>query len=136
MRRKSDGTFLWVALVIDELRKDVSTCCTGWSVEASCEKSQSGSRLSRCCCRIVRQVSPVCISKVSDRLQSLLGRQLFKLMQNAMRLTLTYRPTIEQAPLQVYSSAITFYPQESEIKRQFWDDRLPFVKAVTGIRED
>lgn len=57
-------------------------------------------------------------------------------MQDALRLTLTYGPTVERAPLQIYGAAICFCPQNSEIKKRFWDSRLPFVKEVTGIRKN
>jgi len=58
-----------------------------------------------------------------------------RLLNDAEKFVLSYRSIIEQAPLQTYSAALAFCPTESEIKKQYWEDRLPFLKTVTGIRK-
>ena len=58
-----------------------------------------------------------------------------RLLKDAEKFVLGYRSIIEQAPLQTYSSALAFCPTESEIKKQHWEERLPFLKTVIGIRE-
>src|SRR5439155_673179 len=50
-------------------------------------------------------------------------------------IVLNYRSTIERPPLQTYGAALAFCPTETEIKKQHWEERLPFIKTVTGIRE-
>jgi WD40 repeat protein len=52
-----------------------------------------------------------------------------------MRLVLDYGSTIEQAPLQVYSGALVFCPENSKLKRLFWNSRLPFINGVTGVQK-
>lgn len=66
----------------------------------------------------------VCFSKLAKRIQltgcqSTPNSEFVKLLQDSMRLILTYGSTIEQAPLQVYSGALVFCPENSEIKRLF-----------------
>ena len=58
-----------------------------------------------------------------------------RLLNDAEKFVLSYRSIIEQAPLQTYSAALAFCPTESEIKKQHWEERLPFLKTVIGIRE-
>ena len=83
----------------------------------------------------------VCFSKLAKRIQltgcqSTPNSEFAKLQQDSMRLVLTYGSTIEQAPLQVYSGALVFCPENSEIKRLFWNNRLPFVRSVTGVQKN
>jgi WD40 repeat protein len=56
-------------------------------------------------------------------------------LNDAEKFVLSYRSIIEQAPLQTYSAALAFCPTESEIKKQHWEERLPFLKTVMGIRK-
>jgi WD40 repeat protein len=58
-----------------------------------------------------------------------------RLLKDAEKFVLGYRSIIEQAPLQTYSAALAFCPTKSEIKKQYWEERLPFLKTVIGIRE-
>ena len=58
-----------------------------------------------------------------------------RLLKDAEKFVLSYRSIIEQAPLQTYSAALAFCPTESEIKKQHWEERLPFLKTVIGIKE-
>jgi WD40 repeat protein len=58
-----------------------------------------------------------------------------RLLKDTEKFVLGYRSIIEQAPLQTYSAALAFCPTESEIKKQYWGERLPFLKTVIGIRE-
>jgi WD40 repeat protein len=58
-----------------------------------------------------------------------------RLLKDAEKFVLGYRSIIEQVPLQTYSAALAFCPTESEIKKQYWEERLPFLKTVIGIKE-
>ncbi|PIG83846.1 hypothetical protein AARAC_001872 [Aspergillus arachidicola] len=41
----------------------------------------------------------------------------------------------ERFPLQVYGSALAFCPTKSKIRELFWEEKLPSVKNVLGIKE-
>jgi WD40 repeat protein len=59
-----------------------------------------------------------------------------RFLQDAKRFLLSNRAIIEQAPLQTYGTALAFSPQKSEIKMQHWPNRLPYIKNITGIRDN
>ncbi|CAG8176592.1 unnamed protein product [Penicillium salamii] len=59
-----------------------------------------------------------------------------KLLQDSLRWTLAYGAMMEKAPLQVYSGALVFSPENSAIKRLFWEQRLPFVESVVGVQKE
>src|SRR5277367_5961518 len=65
--------------------------------------------------------------------QSNKSTELFNLISDAKRFVLYNRSIIEDAPLQVYSSALIFAPEKSIIREQFqqqipsWIYRLPKV---------
>ena len=40
---------------------------------------------------------------------------------------------IEMAPLQIYCAALVFSPRESNIMRQFWDQRYPCIKGAVHV---
>ncbi|OQE37753.1 hypothetical protein PENCOP_c009G03726 [Penicillium coprophilum] len=60
--------------------------------------------------------------------------QLARLLKDAERFVLSHGSIIERAPLQVYASALIFSPILSDIRREQWEERLPFVQAVAGIK--
>jgi WD40 repeat protein len=62
--------------------------------------------------------------------------QLIRFIQDTRRFLLSFRAIIEQAPLQIYGAALVFSPQKSEIKKQYWQNRLPYIKTITGIRDN
>ncbi len=37
--------------------------------------------------------------------------------------------------MQIYSSALVFSPTLSEIRKQYWKERLPFIEMTVGIRD-
>jgi WD40 repeat protein len=67
-------------------------------------------------------------------MQNTRGSELFDLIRDAKRFALHNRSIIEDAPLQVYSSALIFAPAKSIIRQQFlqqipsWIHRLPKVQ--------
>jgi WD40 repeat protein len=42
---------------------------------------------------------------------------------------------MEQSPLQIYGAALVFCPTRSEVKKYCWEERLPWIKNITGITE-
>ena len=56
-------------------------------------------------------------------------------LKDAERFIISHGSIIERAPLQIYCSALIFSPTTSEIKDTQWDERLPFINIVTGIKE-
>jgi WD40 repeat protein len=56
-------------------------------------------------------------------------------LKDAERFILSYWQIIEQAPLQTYGTALTFCPQTSKMKTQYWQNRLPCIKNIIGIRD-
>ncbi|CAG8381999.1 unnamed protein product [Penicillium salamii] len=59
-----------------------------------------------------------------------------KLLHDSLRWTLAYGAMMEKAPLQVYSGALVFSPENSAMKRLFWEQRLPFVDSVIGVQKE
>jgi WD40 repeat protein len=72
----------------------------------------------------------------TKRQQSTLGTssEFAVFLKDAEKYVLSYRSIIERAPLQTYAAALAFCPTETEVKRQYWGERLQFIKTVTGIR--
>ena len=61
--------------------------------------------------------------------------QLIRFLQDAKRFLLSNRSIIEQARLPTYGTALTVSPQKSEIKMHHWQNRLPYIKNITGIQD-
>src|SRR5436305_15337369 len=40
---------------------------------------------------------------------------------------------MEQSPLQIYSAALIFSPAKSEVKAQFWTEKLQYISSIKGI---
>ncbi|KAL5344303.1 hypothetical protein ACLOAV_010732 [Pseudogymnoascus australis] len=78
----------------------------------------------------------VSMGEVIKVLQSCSGSsfEVIDFLRDAERFANSYGSIIDQAPLQTYGGALVFCPMESEIKRCFWKQRLPFIKHVKGIR--
>jgi WD40 repeat protein len=74
----------------------------------------------------------------TKRQQSTLGTssEFAVFLKDAEKFVLSYRSIIERAPLQTYAAALAFCPTETEGKRQYWGERLQFIKTVTGIRDN
>jgi WD40 repeat protein len=74
----------------------------------------------------------------TNRQQSKLGTssEFAVFLKDAEKFVLSYRSIIERAPLQTYAAALAFCPTETEVKRQYWGERLQFIKTVTGIRDN
>src|SRR5256885_13668989 len=57
-------------------------------------------------------------------------------ISDAGKFAVSYGSIIERAPLQAYGAALTFCPTNSEVRKLHWEQRLPFVKKVTGVKHD
>ena len=63
-------------------------------------------------------------------------RDLHVLIHDAKRFILYYRPIIEKAPLQLYSTALIFAPEKSVVREQFLNEFLhEFPRWITGLPE-
>ncbi|RYP67830.1 hypothetical protein DL771_007007 [Monosporascus sp. 5C6A] len=60
--------------------------------------------------------------------------QLTRFLEDAEGFIRSHRSILEQAPLQAYGSALVFSPTNSEVRNTQWKERLPFIKAVAGVR--
>jgi WD40 repeat protein len=64
------------------------------------------------------------------------GPQLVDFLIDAVSFALSYGSIIEEAPLQTYAAALLFCPTSSKVKNQYWRERLPLVRNVSGINEN
>ncbi len=55
------------------------------------------------------------------------------MLQDAEKFAFSHGSIIERAPLQTYSSALMFSPISSEIRYQYWKERLSFIEMTAGI---
>ena len=55
---------------------------------------------------------------------------------DAERVILNARSAIENAPLQIYSSALVFTPRMSRIRSQFWDQAPRWITRTPIVPED
>ncbi|KAL7793996.1 hypothetical protein V8C43DRAFT_280834 [Trichoderma afarasin] len=62
--------------------------------------------------------------------------QLSKFLHSTEKFIINNGPLITRAPLQVYGSALVFSPTSSDINRQQWKERLPFIKDIKGVIEN
>lgn len=53
---------------------------------------------------------------------------------DATRTILNFASIIERAPLQTYASLLIFSPVASQVRQQFWDQRLPPHSYIEGVR--
>src|SRR5579862_3428098 len=61
--------------------------------------------------------------------------QLLTMVQDAIRLIHRFGAIIEEAPLQIYCAALAFSPRNSEIWRQFRNQKHPRIKSVLHAEE-
>ncbi|TGZ77549.1 hypothetical protein EX30DRAFT_311181, partial [Ascodesmis nigricans] len=64
------------------------------------------------------------------------NERLYKLSHDARRFITKHRKTIEDAPLQIYSSALIFSPTGSIIRQQFTQDIPTWIKRLPLVQED
>lgn len=57
-------------------------------------------------------------------------------MQDAKRCISSSGSIIERAPLQTYAALLFFSPATSQVRQRFWDQRLPTLGRVQGIKSD
>ncbi|KAK2778994.1 hypothetical protein FQN52_002663 [Onygenales sp. PD_12] len=68
--------------------------------------------------------------------KSVHNSSLFSLVYDAERLVLGFRSIIETAPLQIYSSALVFSPEKSQIRQRFWNQVFPWVSKAVPLEVD
>ncbi|KAJ6050043.1 beta transducin-like protein HET-D2Y [Penicillium canescens] len=56
--------------------------------------------------------------------------QLHGLVQDAWRFIASHGRIIGAFPLQAYASALVFSPKANKIRKQFWKERIPFIKEI------
>ncbi|KAF1360474.1 hypothetical protein EJ07DRAFT_177182 [Lizonia empirigonia] len=107
LRRKANGTFLWVALMMQELEKPES-----WDPLAVVEEAPAG--------------LPQLYNHMMDQIQRLSPRnemqdsdKLTKLVEDAGQFVMYHKGVIESYPLQTYASALLFSPTRSVTRRLF-----------------
>ncbi|KAK0643034.1 hypothetical protein B0T16DRAFT_175398 [Cercophora newfieldiana] len=59
---------------------------------------------------------------------------LKRFLKDTEKFVLSHGSIMERAPLQIYGSALVFSPTSSEVRQQFWEERLSFIRSVAGIR--
>src|SRR5438046_1880625 len=57
-------------------------------------------------------------------------------LRDAKRFALRFRPILEDAPLQVYSSALIFAPEMSIIRKTFTDHIPGWVRISSGVEQN
>ncbi|KAF2467852.1 uncharacterized protein BDR25DRAFT_291261 [Lindgomyces ingoldianus] len=57
-------------------------------------------------------------------------------LQDARRFTLRFRHVLQNAPLQIYSSALIFAPESSIVRKGFVDEMLGSIKLLSKREED
>jgi WD40 repeat protein len=67
-------------------------------------------------------------TKADPRLQAL--------VYDVKRFILSFRPVIEEAPLQVYCSALVFSPRSCDIRNLFWKDIPQWISLLPVTAED
>ncbi len=96
---------------------------------AALDKKDSGCRsgmlLTLYCCQVTK----------SYQSQLNINPRLLELLKDAEKFVLSHGSIIAQAPLQTYGSALVFSPTLSEIRKQYWEERLPFIEMTAGIRD-
>ncbi|KAF2190141.1 vegetative incompatibility protein HET-E-1 [Zopfia rhizophila CBS 207.26] len=69
-------------------------------------------------------------------LADLLDSPFSRFLQDARRFTLRFRYILEEAPLQIYSSALLFAPEASIIRKTFVDEFLGGIKMLSKRAND
>jgi WD40 repeat protein len=62
--------------------------------------------------------------------------QLAEMLIDAERFIRSSSWVIERFPLQTYCAALAFSPNSSSTKQLHWQDRMPLLKDVKGVRDD
>ncbi|PTB61084.1 hypothetical protein M431DRAFT_132402 [Trichoderma harzianum CBS 226.95] len=73
------------------------------------------------------------LKTLADRYHCL---ELSKLLQDANRFILSCRQAIQEAPLQIYNSALVFSPTNSIVRKTFESDGPTFIKQMPQVDSD
>ncbi|KAI9372223.1 hypothetical protein BJX61DRAFT_508192, partial [Aspergillus egyptiacus] len=60
--------------------------------------------------------------------------ELSSFLKDAERFVLRNLSVIARAPLQIYGAGLAFSPNESEMKTRYWDERLPLIRSIAGLK--
>src|SRR3954462_1631758 len=84
-----------------------------------------------------RYVYNTVIASITKRcqLQPNVSPRLVGFLEDAEKLILSHGSIVERAPLQTYGTALVFSPTMSEVRKQQWKERLPFIEMVMGMRD-
>ncbi|KAL3605281.1 hypothetical protein FPOAC2_00224 [Fusarium poae] len=61
---------------------------------------------------------------------------LLRFLKDADRFLASCGTIVDRAPLQLYGSALVFSPASNQVKKSLWQQRLPFVKTISGENGD
>ncbi|KDN70108.1 hypothetical protein CSUB01_12021 [Colletotrichum sublineola] len=61
-------------------------------------------------------------------------RELCELIEDANKVIASFGSIIEKIPLQIYGALILFSPLASKVRQRFWDQRLPRLNGVRGVK--
>ncbi|KAF3072518.1 hypothetical protein CFAM422_005408 [Trichoderma lentiforme] len=75
----------------------------------------------------------IALKTLADRYHCL---KMSKLLQDANRFILSFRPAFQEAPLQIYNSALVFSPINSIIRKSFESDCPTFIKQMPQVDSD
>ncbi|KAI9903260.1 hypothetical protein N3K66_002612 [Trichothecium roseum] len=75
------------------------------------------------------------LDKESDHITKLEVRQLAGLVRDARRFVLANKVSIQTAPLQVYASALVFSPEDSLVRKQFWEEEPEWMITKPTMEE-
>ncbi|KAF4454061.1 Vegetative incompatibility protein HET-E-1 [Fusarium austroafricanum] len=75
-------------------------------------------------------------SIIMEKSQHTQPNTLKELIHDAFRFTMSYRQLIEEAPLQVYASALVFSPSQSVIRNLFAKDIPKWIQVSPGVKQD
>ncbi|KAL7915798.1 hypothetical protein GGI35DRAFT_6797 [Trichoderma velutinum] len=62
--------------------------------------------------------------------------EMSKLLHDADRFVLSFRPSIQEAPLQIYNSALVFSPTNSIVRKSFESNCPTFIKQMPQVDSD
>ncbi|KAK2765806.1 g-protein beta wd-40 repeats containing [Colletotrichum kahawae] len=62
--------------------------------------------------------------------------ELREFITDASNVVASFGSMIEQTPLQIYAALILFYPVTSKVWERFWNQRLPNLPQVHGVKSD
>ncbi|CAI7590969.1 unnamed protein product [Penicillium glandicola] len=75
------------------------------------------------------------IRKLRHEVQPISAPQCATVLRDAERFAFAYNGIIAEAPLQIYGAGLVFCPRNSEVKKNYWNEKLLSIKSIAGIKE-